>query len=159
MHEPKAYRENRPYTDSLITDIVHPRTLRDCCGRFAIWVTIVTTPNASNDQGMTISAFMQVYLAPQLVAVWVGRQSVFLERARGAGPFFVSISPKGMNAHALHFVCRFDENFTEFSAEHGGLPALCVTPEPFSSPISGSRQRQGAISCSLGACIPYGMAW
>lgn len=34
-----------------------------------------------------------------------------------------------------------------------------VTPEPFSSPISGSRQRQGAISCSLGACIPYGMAW
>ncbi|WP_332364015.1 flavin reductase [Asaia spathodeae] len=99
--------------------------MHDCCGRFATWVTVVTTPNASNDRGMTISAFMQAYPAPQLVAVCVGRQSVFLEKARGAGPYLVSISDKEMDAHALHFAGRFDESFTDFFAEHGALPALC----------------------------------
>lgn len=103
---------------------IDPRELRDCCGRFATGVTVITTRTPEGDHGMTASAFMSVSLDPPLIAISLGRRSRTLGRVRRSGRFAVNILSQGMRPHALHFAGRPDESLTDLFREYHGLPVL-----------------------------------
>ncbi len=106
-----------------ISDI-DPKSLRDCCGRFATGVTVVTTRTAEGDHGMTISSFMSVSLDPPLVCIAVGRGARMLPKLRASGRYAVNILAEDMRAHALHFSGRPDPALSDFFEDRHGLPIL-----------------------------------
>lgn len=111
--------------DTAIIDRIDPRDLRDCCGRFATGVTVITTRSREGDHGMTVSAFMSVSLDPPLIAISLDRRSRMLGRALQARRFAVNILSEAMRAHALHFAGRADETLTDLFVEHHhDLPVL-----------------------------------
>ncbi|WP_308218719.1 flavin reductase family protein [Mycobacterium colombiense] len=87
-----------------VTD-VEPRTLRDCLGRFATGVTILTYDADGAARGVTVNAFSAVSLDPPLILVAVGRKAkaaAFLER----GPFCVNVLHAGQVDIARTFAGR-----------------------------------------------------
>ncbi|PYE81367.1 flavin reductase family protein [Pseudoroseicyclus aestuarii] len=103
---------------------IDPRALRECCGRFATGVTVVTTRTAAGDHGMTISAFMSVSLTPPLVCISVGRGARLLPKLRGSGRFAINILSEDMRAHALHFAGRPEAALNDPFEDRHGLPIL-----------------------------------
>lgn len=100
------------------------RTFRDCCGRFATGVTVITTRTSEGDHGMTVSSFMSVSLDPPLISVCLNRQSRMLAKVRTSSRFAVNILSSDMHAHALHFAGRQNETLTDVFADCEGLPVL-----------------------------------
>jgi flavin reductase (DIM6/NTAB) family NADH-FMN oxidoreductase RutF len=111
-------------SDTAVIDTIDPRALRDCCGRFATGVTVVTTRTPEGDHGMTVSAFMSVSLEPPLISISLNRQSKMLGKVEQSHRFAVSILSEGMRPHALHFAGRSDETLTDLFLERHGLPVL-----------------------------------
>ncbi|MDT0682177.1 flavin reductase family protein [Roseicyclus sp. F158] len=111
-------------THTLTDDAVDPRALRDCCGRFASGVTVVTTRTDEGDHGMTISAFMSVSLDPPLIAISVGRTSRMLGRLRTSGRFAVNVLAQHMRPHALHFAGKPDASLASLIEDRSGVPVL-----------------------------------
>ncbi|NHF74532.1 flavin reductase family protein [Paracoccus xiamenensis] len=110
--------------DSTVLDAIDPRDLRDCCGRFATGVNVITTRTDEGDHGMTASAFMSVSLDPPLICISVSRSANMLDKIRESGRYAVNVLPEGMRGHALHFAGRGDGTLTEpFQSRHG-LPVL-----------------------------------
>lgn len=107
-----------------VLDAIDPRALRDCCGRFASGVTVVTTCTPDGDHGMTVSAFMSVSLDPPLICISVGNRARMLSRIEAAGRFAVNILPEHMGPHALHFAGRTQEALTDLFEEACGLPVV-----------------------------------
>lgn len=110
--------------DAAARDIVDPRALRDCCGRFATGVTVVTTRTSEGTHGMTVSAFMSVSLDPPLISISISRQARTLAKILDAGRFAVNILSRDMQPHALHFAGRPDDTLTNLFQERHGLPTL-----------------------------------
>ena len=111
--------------DTAIIDRIDPRDLRDCCGRFATGVTVITTRSDEGDHGMTASAFMSVSLDPPLISISLDRRSKMLGRVLAARRFAVNILTETMRTHALHFAGRPDETLTDLFVEHHhDLPVL-----------------------------------
>tara|TARA_B100000378_G_scaffold277153_1_gene276689 strand:- start:1634 stop:2146 length:513 start_codon:yes stop_codon:yes gene_type:complete len=114
-----------PMSETAFVDRIDPRDLRDCCGRFATGVTVITTRSGEGDHGMTASAFMSVSLDPPLIAISLDRRSRMLGRVLSARRFAVNILTEAMRAHALHFAGRPDGTLTDLFLEHcHGLPVL-----------------------------------
>ena len=111
-------------SDAAAIDTIDPRALRDCCGRFATGVTVVTTRSLEGDHGMTVSAFMSVSLDPPLVSVSLNRRSKMLDKVRTSGRYAVNILSLDMRPHAMHFAGQPDETLTDLFWEHRGLPVL-----------------------------------
>jgi flavin reductase (DIM6/NTAB) family NADH-FMN oxidoreductase RutF len=117
-----------PDTAAIAT--IDPRALRDCCGRFATGVTVITTRTAEGDHGMTASAFMSVSLDPPLISVCLDRRSKMLGKVQKSRRFAVNILSQHMRPHALHFAGRPDgtlpdETLMDLFLEHrGDLPIL-----------------------------------
>lgn len=107
-----------------VLDAIDPRALRDCCGRFATGVTVITTRTPEGDHGMTVSAFMSVSLDPPLICISVGNRARMLPRIEAAGRFAVSILAEHMGAHALHFAGRTNEALTDLFEDACGLPMV-----------------------------------
>lgn len=110
--------------DKTALDGIDPRALRDCCGRFATGVTVVTTRTNEGAHGMTLSAFMSVSLDPPLISICVNRRSRMLGKIRDAGCYAVNILSRDMQSHALHFAGRPDESLENLFQEDHGLPVL-----------------------------------
>ena len=112
-------------SDTAVMEKIDPRALRDCCGRFATGVTVITTRTGKGDHGMTASAFMSVSLDPPLIAISLDRRSKMLGKVLSARRFAVNILTETMRAHAMHFAGRQDETLTDLFAEHHhDLPVL-----------------------------------
>lgn len=107
-----------------MTPDVDPQALRDCCGRFATGVTVVTTRTPEGDHGMTISAFMSVSLDPALVCISVGCGARMLPKLRASKRYAVNILAEDMRAHALHFAGRPDAGLCDLFEDRNGLPVL-----------------------------------
>ncbi|WP_346893326.1 flavin reductase family protein [uncultured Roseibium sp.] len=105
-------------------DSIDPRAMRDCCGRFATGVTVITTRTPEGTQGMTASAFMSVSLDPPLIAISIDRQSRTLGKILEAGCYAVNILSRDMQPHALHFAGRTDDTLTNLFQERHGMPTL-----------------------------------
>lgn len=110
--------------DTAMIETIDPRALRDCCGRFATGVTVITTRTTEGDHGMTVSAFMSVSLDPPLISISLDRQSKMLGRIRKSGCFAVNILSQDMRPHAMHFAGRPDGTLTDLFLEYHGLPFL-----------------------------------
>ncbi len=105
-------------------DLVDSRAMRDCCGRFATGVTVVTTRSAEGEHGMTVSAFMSVSLKPPLVCICVDHNARMLPKIRSVGRYAVNVLTEQMSAHALHFAGRPDQSLSDLFEERDGLPVL-----------------------------------
>jgi flavin reductase (DIM6/NTAB) family NADH-FMN oxidoreductase RutF len=83
-----------------------PREFRNCMGRFATGVTIITTEVDGQVHGMTANGFMSVSLEPPLVLVSVAnkaRLNGLLPRSRSYG---VSILSENHEHFSQHFAGR-----------------------------------------------------
>ena len=91
---------------------VDPDTFRSVLGRFASGVTIVTIRDAQGrDQGMTVSAFSSVSLAPPLVMVCIGHDATMYPTLEGARHFAVNILSNAQEALSRRFAGRDAERF------------------------------------------------
>lgn len=111
-------------SDAAVPEAIDPRALRDCCGRFATGVTVITTRTPEGDHGMTVSAFMSVSLDPPLIAISLNRRSRMLGKVQNSGRYAVNILSRNMRPHALHFAGRPDETLSDLFLEHHSLPIL-----------------------------------
>lgn len=113
-----------PMRDTAPLSAIDPRALRDCCGRFATGVTVITTRTAAGDHGMTASAFMSVSLDPPLICVSLDRRSRMLGKLRESLRFAVNILSQAMQPQAIHFAGRPDPTLTNPFTDAHGLPVL-----------------------------------
>jgi flavin reductase (DIM6/NTAB) family NADH-FMN oxidoreductase RutF len=79
------------------------RDLRNCLGKFATGVTVVTW-NSENQQkqGITVNSFTSVSLDPPLVLVSIDKKAKANERMHGK-PFVINILSSGQEAIAWQF--------------------------------------------------------
>ncbi|MCP3740227.1 flavin reductase family protein [Rossellomorea sp. BNER] len=79
------------------------RDLRNCLGKFATGVTVVTW-NSENQQkqGITVNSFTSVSLDPPLVLVSIDKKAKANERMQGK-PFVINILSSGQEAIAWQF--------------------------------------------------------
>lgn len=87
------------------------RELRNCFGRFATGVTVVTCRTDTGNHGITVNSFTSVSLDPPLVLVSIdnrARARTYLE----GQPFTVNILTADQKDLALHFAGRPQENLT-----------------------------------------------
>lgn len=111
-------------SDAALLETIDPRALRDCCGRFATGVTVITTRTAEGDHGMTVSAFMSVSLDPPLIAISLNRQSKMLGKVQTSGRYAVNVLSQDMHLHALHFAGRPNDALADLFLDRHGLPIL-----------------------------------
>jgi flavin reductase (DIM6/NTAB) family NADH-FMN oxidoreductase RutF len=103
---------------------VESRAFRDCCGRFATGVTVLTTAHGDHVHGMTANAFMSVSLDPPLVAVSVARRARMHELVQASGRYAVSILDESQEEVALHFAGRPRRLVRDAFAWAGDLPVV-----------------------------------
>ncbi len=102
-----------------------PRELRNCLGRFATGVTVVTCHGReATAHGMTVNAFTSVSLDPPLVLVSIDRRTKGSELLDEA-PFTVNVLHEGQRDVALHFAGRPQVNL-ELAWEEGKLAPRLV---------------------------------
>lgn len=89
---------------------VDPRELRNCLGRFATGITVVTCHGADETaHGMTVNAFTSVSLDPPLVLVSIDRRTKGSHLLADA-PFTINILDASQRDVALHFAGRPQAN-------------------------------------------------
>ncbi|MFS0690187.1 flavin reductase family protein [Sporosarcina sp. 179-K 8C2 HS] len=81
------------------------RELRNCFGRFATGVTVVTCKHAQGKHGMTANSFTSVSLDPPLVLVSVDRRTKALPYLKN-NHFTVNILRESQQGTAMHFAGR-----------------------------------------------------
>lgn len=81
------------------------RELRNCMGRFATGVTVVTCDTVEGTHGLTANSFTSVSLDPPLVLVSVDRKTKALERMKN-NHFTVNILREDQQDVAMHFAGR-----------------------------------------------------
>ncbi len=103
------------------------RRLRDCFGRFATGVTIVTTLDSSGDPtGLTANSFSSVSLDPPLILWSLDKRSSHLETFRNAEYFAINILSADQVDLSNLFASPNEDRFagTHFSAGLDGIPLL-----------------------------------
>jgi len=88
---------------------IDPREFRNCCGRFATGVTIVTTEVDGTIHGMTANGFMSVSLQPPLVVVSLGNQTKLHQLLPRSMRYGVSILREDQVQFSNHFAGRPDD--------------------------------------------------
>ncbi|WP_431032177.1 flavin reductase family protein [Streptomyces sp. P6-2-1] len=82
------------------------RLFRDCLGRFATGVTVVTTSHGDGVHGATVGSFVSVSLTPPLVMVSLDRRSRMCGLLLETPSFGVDILAEHQRGLALHFAGR-----------------------------------------------------
>lgn len=85
-----------------MTQTIEPRALRNCLGRFATGVTVLTYEGPAGPRGVTVNAFSAISLNPPLILVSVARTSKSVEYL-GSVPFCVNVLTSAQVETALHF--------------------------------------------------------
>ncbi|WP_432363321.1 flavin reductase family protein [Sporosarcina sp. UB5] len=81
------------------------RELRNCFGRFATGVTVVTCAHEQGKHGFTANSFTSVSLDPPLVLVSVDRRTRALPYLRN-NSFTINILRENQHGTAMHFAGR-----------------------------------------------------
>ena len=119
-------------SDTAIIEAIDTLVLRECCGRFATGVTVITTRTPEGDHGMTVSAFMSVSLDPPLICISVDNRARMLPMIEAVGRYAVNVLPEHMSGHALHFAGRSQDGLTDpFEDRHGLHDNLRVLADCF----------------------------
>ncbi len=99
--------------------VIDKREFRNCCGRFATGVTIVTTEVGGIVQGMTANGFMSVSLEPPLIVVSIGHNTRLHQFLPQSMCYGVSILEESQLAFSNHFAGRPDDTLeTPFVRKH-----------------------------------------
>jgi flavin reductase (DIM6/NTAB) family NADH-FMN oxidoreductase RutF len=104
--------------------VVDPREFRNCLGRFATGVTVITTEVDGQVHGMTANGFMSVSLEPPLVLISVGnkaRLNSLLPQSRSYG---VSILSETHENFSRHFAGRPVDGLAIPFVKKRGTPVL-----------------------------------
>ncbi len=88
---------------------IDSREFRNCCGRFATGITIVTTETDGDVHGMTVNGFMSVSLQPPLIVVSIGHQTKLHQLLSNSRYYGVSILGEDQLAFSNHFGGRPDD--------------------------------------------------
>jgi flavin reductase (DIM6/NTAB) family NADH-FMN oxidoreductase RutF len=86
--------------------LIDQREFRNCLGRFATGVTVVTAKHGDHEHGMTANAFTSVSLDPPLVLVSVAHRARIKPLLQASGRFAVSVLAEDQEVLALHFSGR-----------------------------------------------------
>ena len=84
---------------------MNARELRNCFGRFATGVTVVTYAVEGERYGITVNAFTSVSLDPPLLLISIDRRAKTCSKLEGK-PFTVNILTAEQKDVALHFAGR-----------------------------------------------------
>lgn len=88
---------------------IDPREFRNCCGRFATGITVVTTQVDGTIHGMTANGFMSVSLQPPLIAISLGHQTRLHQLLPESMRYGVSILDETQLRFSNHFAGRADD--------------------------------------------------
>ncbi|MFC9730554.1 flavin reductase family protein [Streptomyces roseolus] len=113
------------------------RRFRDCLGRFATGVTVVTVAHDAGVHGATVGSFTSVSLDPPLVMVSLDRRSRMGDLLTGAPSFGVNILAAHQEDLALHFA---------------GRPRPADAPVPWEHDAAGPRLAGAAAHLD---CVPW----
>lgn len=103
---------------------IDPREFRNCCGRFASGITIVTTQVDGAVHGMTANGFMSVSLQPPLIAVSLGHQTRLHQLLSQSMRYGISILGETHLKYSNHFAGRPDDTLTIPFIEKAGMPLM-----------------------------------
>jgi flavin reductase (DIM6/NTAB) family NADH-FMN oxidoreductase RutF len=90
-------------------NLIDSREFRNCCGRFATGITVVTTEAEGAAHGMTANGFMSVSLQPPLVLVSIGHNTRLHQLLSQTMRYGVSILDESQLAFSNHFAGRPDD--------------------------------------------------
>ena len=114
---------------------IDSREFRNCCGRFATGVTIVTTEVDGQTQGMTANAFMSVSLDPPTILISVAKKARTHGMLAKSGSYGVSILSDDQKAISNNFAGQHDETLAIPWEELDGNPVIGGTLAQLSARI------------------------
>jgi flavin reductase (DIM6/NTAB) family NADH-FMN oxidoreductase RutF len=103
---------------------IDPREFRNCCGRFATGITIVTTQIGDAIHGMTANGFMSVSLEPPLILVSIGHQTRLHQYLMETNRYAVSVLDESQVEYSNHFAGRPDDTLKIPLIQMSGMPVL-----------------------------------
>jgi len=89
--------------------VIDSREFRNCSGRFATGITIVTTEAEGLPHGMTVNGFMSVSLQPPLIVVSISHNTRLHQLLPQTMRYGVSILDESQLAFSNHFAGRPDD--------------------------------------------------
>lgn len=101
-----------------------PREFRNCCGRFATGISIVTTQVDDTIHGMTANGFMSVSLQPPLILVSIGHQTRLHQFLPLSMRYGVSILDESQIEYSNHFAGRPDDTLEIPFVRKADMPLL-----------------------------------
>ena len=104
--------------------VIDPREFRNCLGRFATGVTVITTEVDGQAHGMTANGFMSVSLEPPLVMVSVGNKARLNSLLPQSGRYGVSILGENDEHFSRHFAGRPVEGLAIPFVRKENMPVL-----------------------------------
>lgn len=117
---------NAPVTQTLTPEI-DTRAFRDCCGRFATGVTVITTRAPDGRPvGMVANSFSSVSLEPALVLWSIGLGAPSLSAFRAHSGFAINVMGVEDQALTMQFARPSDDKFAGVDWYNGyaGVPVL-----------------------------------
>ncbi|WP_240377570.1 flavin reductase family protein [Bacillus piscicola] len=96
-----------------------PKDFRNCMGRFATGVTVITSETGAATHGFTVNSFTSVSLDPMLVLVSVDRNTKALD-VLDDNNFIVNVLQDNQQDTAMHFAGRTQDP-EPFEWEQGEL--------------------------------------
>jgi flavin reductase (DIM6/NTAB) family NADH-FMN oxidoreductase RutF len=103
---------------------IDAREFRNCCGRFATGITIVTTQVDGATHGMTANGFMSVSLHPPLIAVSLGHHTKLHALLSQSMRYGISILGEAQLKYSNHFAGRPDDTLAIPFIQKAGMPLL-----------------------------------
>jgi flavin reductase (DIM6/NTAB) family NADH-FMN oxidoreductase RutF len=126
---------------------VNPDDFKGALGSWAAGVTVVTTRDADQVYGLTVSSFSSLSIDPLLVLVCIQNSNVLADMAQRAGKFGVSILAQGQ------------EDISTYFAKSGREPVASYSEFAMEERKTGSPLVAGAIAqldCELHQALPGG---
>lgn len=103
---------------------IDSREFRNCCGRFATGITVVTTQVDGAVHGMTANGFMSVSLQPPLIAVSLGHHTRLHQLLPNSMRYGVSILDETQIRFSNHFAGRPNDTLEIPFVHVAGMPVL-----------------------------------
>lgn len=99
---------------------------RTAMSHFASGVTVVTTGDAENPIGLTVSSFCSLSLEPALVLVCIDKDVTSHDAIASAGRFAVNILTAGQEELSRRFASKVDDKFEGVATSEGagGIPLI-----------------------------------
>jgi flavin reductase len=105
-----------------MTSVIEARDLRNCLGRFATGVTVLTYAVDGEPRGVTVNSFSSISLDPPLVLVSLARKAKAASHLRD-GPFCVNVLGAGQVDVALNFAGKESDRLISWNTS-GQVPRL-----------------------------------